>query len=288
MSGSASSSRSPSSSSSPTASLRLAEIHVYPLKGARGIALQSARVHVTGLLHDRRFMILGDDGRFVTQRQEPRLALLETAIRGDELLLSAPGCGEAALPLEPRTEGLPRRAVNVFDDATFAVAIEGAANDLVSKHLGRAATIVFMPDDVERPVESPYGAPGDRVFFADAYPVLLATHASLAELNGRLAQPLPMNRFRPNLVVEGGDAWEEERFGRARVGALSLRMPKRCSRCTVTTVDQATAEVGKEPLRTLATYRAVSNNVYFAQNAIPDAPATIAVGDEVAYLDPKP
>ncbi|MBS2015833.1 MAG: MOSC domain-containing protein [Deltaproteobacteria bacterium] len=292
MSGSASTSPSrspsPSPSPSPAQSLRLAEIHVYPLKGARGITLERAEVRITGLAHDRRFMILGDDGRFVTQREEPRLALLETAIRGDELVLSAPGCGDAALPLLPHTEGLPRRAVNVFDDATFAVAIEGPANDLVSRHLGRAVTIVFMPDDVERPVESPYGAPGDRVFFADAYPVLLATRASLAELNGRLTTPLPMNRFRPNLVVEGGEAWEEERFGRARVGALSLRMPKRCSRCSVTTVDQATAEVGKEPLRTLATYRAESNKVYFAQNAIPDAPATIAIGDEVAYLDPKP
>ena len=266
--------------------MRLAEIHVYPLKGARGIALERADVLLTGLRHDRRFMILGADGRFVTQREEPRLALLETAIRGDDLVLAAPGIGEGALPLAPSTDGAARVTVKVFDDTTQAIAVDTPANDVVSRHLGRDASIVFMPDDVVRPVESPYGAPGDRVFFADAYPVLLAARASLADLNARLDVPVPMDRFRPNLVVEGGSAFEEEAFARARVGTLELRMPKRCARCAVTTVDQTTAEVGKEPLRTLAKYRAASNKVYFAQNAIPDAAATIAIGDEVAYLDP--
>lgn len=266
--------------------MRLAEINVYPLKGARGIALQRADVLPTGLRHDRRFMIVGADGRFVTQRQEPRLALLETAFRDDVLVLSAPGCGEASLPLAPPVAGRELVTLKVFDDTTQAVAIDTPANELVSRHLGRAVSIVFMPDDVVRQVESPYGAPGDRTFFADAYPVLLASLASLADLNGRLDVPLPMNRFRPNLVVEGGEAWDEESFGRARVGTLVLRMPKKCARCAVTTVNQATAEVGKEPLRTLAKYRAEANKVYFAQNAIPDSSATIAIGDEVAYLDP--
>lgn len=266
--------------------MRLAEIHVYPLKGARGIALERADVLVTGLRHDRRFMIVDAEGHYVTQREEPRLALVETALREGDLVLSLPGWGEAALPLRPRTEGAPRLATKIFDDDTLAIAVDGPAAELLSRHLGRTVSIVYMPDDVVRPVEAPYANPGDRVFFADAYPVLLATRASLADLNSRLETPLPMNRFRPNLVVEGGAPFDEERFARARVGALSLRMPKRCARCNVTTVDQATAEVGKEPLRTLAKYRSESNKVYFAQNAIPDAEATIAIGDEVAYLDP--
>ena len=141
-----------------------------------------------------------------------------------------------------------------------------------------------MPDDAVRPVESPYGKPGDRVGFADAYPVLLATRASLADLNARLEAPIPMNRFRPNLVIDGGDAFEEERHAGVRVGATYFRMPKRCSRCNVTLVDQATGLAGKEPLRTLATYRTENNKVYFAQNLIPDADGTIAVGDEVGYF----
>jgi uncharacterized protein YcbX len=141
-----------------------------------------------------------------------------------------------------------------------------------------------MPDDVVRPVEAPYGAPGDRVGFADAYPYLLATTASLAELNARLDVPVPMNRFRPNLVVEGGEAYEEERHPRVRIGALTFRMPKRCARCQVTTVVQATAAVSKEPLRTLASYRTEGNNVYFAQNLVPDGEGILAVGDEVDYL----
>ncbi|MBX3186906.1 MAG: MOSC domain-containing protein [Labilithrix sp.] len=261
--------------------MRLAEIHVYPLKGARGISLARADVLAGGLRHDRRFMILAADGAFVTQRSHPRLALIETALSREALTLRTPG-GAVALPLS--IEG-PRTAVRVWDDDTEGVdAGEGAA-DLVSTHLGEPCTVVFMPDDVIRPVEAPHGAPGDRVGFADAYPVLLATRASLTDLNARLPAPVPMSRFRPNLVVEGGEAFEEERYGRVRIGAMALRMPKRCSRCKVTTVDQDTAEVGKEPLRTLASYRAEGNNVYFAQNLIPDGEGSVAVGDDVTYLE---
>lgn len=267
--------------------VRLAEIHVYPLKGARGIALDRAHVLAGGLRHDRRFMLLDAEGVFLTQRAHPRVALVTTSLGASALTLGTPGGGSVDVPLAPTGR---RRTVRCWDDDVEAVEVEGPAGQLVSDHLGEACTLVYMPDDVVRPVEAPFGAPGDRVGFADGYPVLLAARASLAELNARLAATVPMNRFRPNVVVDGGAAFEEEQHARVRIGGTTFRMPKRCARCAVTTVDQATAAVGKEPLRTLASYRTENNKVYFAQNLIPDLrdlrdlpEPEIAVGDEVVY-----
>jgi uncharacterized protein YcbX len=264
--------------------VRLAELHVYPLKGARGIALERSDVLAGGLRHDRRLMLLDAHGAFVTQRKHPRMTLVTTAFVDAGLAITTPNGGTFEIELAIGREA-PRRIVRIWDDDVEAVEIGGAVAEALSDHLGERCALVAMPDDVVRPVEAPYGAPGDRVGFADAYPVLLATRASLADLNGRLDEPVPMSRFRPNLVIEGGEAFAEEAHARVRIGPLTFRMPKRCSRCAVTLVDQDTAAVGKEPLRTLARYRAVENNVYFAQNLIPDALGTLSVGDEVTYLD---
>jgi uncharacterized protein YcbX len=270
--------------------MHLAELNVYPLKGARGIALDRAEVLRGGLRHDRRFMLLDAKGTFVTQRSHPTLALVVTELTDSELVLRTPKGDAARTPLRPDGE---RRAVRVWNDDVEAAVVLGPAAALLSEHLGETCSLVFMPDETVRPVEVPYGAPGDRVGFADAYPVLLATRASLAELNSRLSVAVPMNRFRPNFVLEGGDAWEEELHGSVRVGGLVFRMPKRCARCSVTVIDQATAQVGKEPLRTLASYRRENtlsgvtkrdNKVYFAQNLIPNAEGSVAVGDEAVYL----
>ena len=266
--------------------MNLAAIHVYPLKGARGISLERAEALSGGIRHDRRFLLLDAEGAFVTQRSHPKLALVTTALTSEALAIGAPGTAAIEIPCAPVTAGAARRIVRLWDDDVEAVDVGGPVVELLSDFLDARCSLVFMPDDVLRPVEAPYGTPGDRVGFADAYPFLLATTASLAELNARLAAPVPMDRFRPNLVIDGGAAYDEERYARVRIGALTFRMPKRCSRCQVTTVDQATAEVGKEPLRTLASYRAVGNKVYFAQNLVPDGEGTLAVGDAAEYLDP--
>ena len=270
--------------------MRIASLHVYPVKGARGIALQHADVLASGLAHDRRFMVLDAAGVFVTQREHPRMALVDVAIEGDRMKLSVAG-ETASVPLEP-AHSRPRRRVRVWDDEVDACDVGGEGAELLSAHLGQRCSLVFMPPDVVRPVEAPYGQPGDRVGFADAYPVLVASLASLADLNARLeksgGRPVPMDRFRPSIVVEGGEPYAEELAGAARLGSLRVRMPKRCARCQVVTVDQTTAETSKEPLRTLASYRTEANKVMFAMNAIPDlAPdassVTIRVGDPVEY-----
>lgn len=278
--------------------LRIASLHVYPVKGARGISLDQAEVLASGIRHDRRFMVVDEQGTFLTQREHPRLALVEVAIVDERLTLSIPGPGPGPGPgstvhveLAPLTRGV-RRRVRVWDDDVDAVDAGADAAGLFSEVLGKRCSLVFMPPDVIRPVEAKYSRPGDHVGFADSFPVLVASLASLADLNARLEKngspAVPMNRFRPNIVVEGGEPYAEEATERAEIGSLVLRMPKRCARCQVVTVDQITAETSKEPLRTLASYRTEANKVNFAMNAIPDlapdASAVIRVGDAVVYL----
>ncbi len=262
---------------------QLVEIHIYPVKGARGVALQKSDVLAGGLRHDRRFMLIDAHGKFLTQREHARLALVTTAVEGDALVLGASG-DTARVALQP--EGGTHRRVRIWHDVVDAIEVAGDASALVSAHLGVPCTLVFMPDHVVRRVDPRYAEPADRVGFADGFPVLLAARASLADLNAQLDVAVPMDRFRPNLVVEGGTPFEEEQHARARVGALTFRMPKHCERCVVVTIDQATAERGIEPLRTLARYRQTANKVLFAQNLVPDGEGEIALGDAVTYLDP--
>ncbi|MFL5546924.1 MAG: MOSC domain-containing protein, partial [Gemmatimonadales bacterium] len=154
-----------------------------------------------------------------------------------------------------------------------------------SEFLGIPCSMVHMPAESLRPTNPAYDPSGSRVSFADAYPLLLISEESLADLNGRLAQPLPMNRFRPNLTVSGGGPFAEDRWSRVEIGSVVLNLVKPCDRCVITTTDQTTTERGVEPLRTLATYRKVDGKVYFGQNAVHEAPGRLRVGDAVSVSD---
>jgi uncharacterized protein YcbX len=219
------------------------------------------------------------------------MALVDVAVDATELLVTA-GDDELRIDLVPRG---PRRRAVLFGNELEAVDVGEKAASFFSHWLGEPALLMYMPDDVVRPVEEPYSRVGDRVFFADGYPVLVASSSSLAALNATLVAqgepptPIPMNRFRPNVVVSGGEPWLEDVSPAVRIGNLMLRTPKRCARCAIVTVDQTTAAAGKEPLRTLARLRPGPNKVYFAMNAIPDlapgAEAEIAVGDAVTFAN---
>ncbi len=243
---------------------------------------------------------IGEDGRgiFVTQREHPRLATVRTAVDASAGILRLQKAGteeHVELPLDPATAaaGRARLTVRVWNDDVSAAVVGGDASAFFSHVLGFEAHLVVMPPEVLRPVDPTYARAGDHVSFADGFPVLLASEASLADVNERIAAageaPVPIPRFRANLVVTGGEPFAEERASRVRVGRLVFRMPKRCARCQVTTVDQDTGTVpSKEPLRTLASYRREGTNVFFAQNLVPEAlpeDAVIAVGDAVEYLD---
>ena len=260
--------------------MRVASLHVYPVKSCRGITLLSSDVLVSGLRHDRRFMIVQPNGRFITQREHQDMALIETRIDAHGLFLATPG-GEAKVPLEPEGE---RMKVEIWSESHKAVVVSGDVNELLSEHLKADCVLVYMPKDLRRQVDRRYANKGDITGFSDGFPILLTTTASLDDLNARLETPVPMNRFRANVVVEGAsDAFDEEKHDVVEVGSITMRMPKRCSRCPIITTDQRTGEVSREPLRTLAKYRTSHRRVYFGQNCIPDAEGILQVGDVVRW-----
>lgn len=261
----------------------LEAIHLFPVKSCAGLLVSEAAVTPRGLRHDRRWMIVDAQGEFRTQREFPQLARVTPALAGKELRLNIPEQGEFALPLEPQ-EG-EAQSVVVWEDTVRALAPALSGNhrnldrelevdEALSRFLGSPSRLVYQPDSSVREVDPDYGRPGDHVSWADGFPLLLATSASLEELNRRLETPVAMNRFRPNLVISGTSPHAEDHWSRFRIGAVRFRAVKPCARCVMTTVDpERGSSSGKEPLKTLATYRTFGNRVLFGQNVIPDLPS---------------
>jgi uncharacterized protein YcbX len=259
----------------------LAALNVYPVKGCRGIAVRRARVAARGLVAvagpaaagDREWMIIDRDGRFVTQRERPRLALIATSLRSDALVLSSPDVAPLVLPLDG-ARGATREVVVWRSHVSAHDAGDGAARWLSSVLAADVRLVRFNPAQM-RPCNPEYaGDTGAHVAFADGYPVLAIGEASLADLNARLAakgaEALPMNRFRPNVVLAGLEAYDEDHVDTISAAGVTLKLVKPCTRCQVTTTDQHTAKVGSEPLATLAGYRmnAALAGVAFGMNAI--------------------
>ncbi|RLB50335.1 MAG: MOSC domain-containing protein [Deltaproteobacteria bacterium] len=257
--------------------MRITELYLYPVKSCRGIAVSSVRVGRRGPAGDRRFMVVDRAGEFITQRQEPRLALVDAAFAGDRLVLST-GHEEITVPRAP-TDG-PEASVRVWGSKVRAIEVADGSS-FFTTHLERPARLVYMPDESERAVNPERSLPGDIVSFADAYPLLLISQESLDGLNARLAEPLTMSRFRPNVVIGGGVAHGEDDLESFRMGKMTFRNVKPCERCSMTSVDASTAKRGKEPLRTLGTYRKWDGQVWFGTNLIHDGEGELAVGDPV-------
>ncbi|BAC91022.1 MOSC domain-containing protein [Gloeobacter violaceus] len=260
-------------------------LFVYPVKSCRGIALEAAELGTRGIRLDREWMVVNERGTFISQRSYVRLALVETALTEARLRLSAPEMGYIEVPLAH--EPGPAAEVTVWGDRCAAVDQGEEAARWFGELLKTPCRLVRMAPDWVRPVNPRYAPPGSQVGFADGYPLLVLSEASLADLNTRLAEPLPMDRFRPNLVVTGCEAYAEDTWPAVRVGEVTLRAAKPCVRCKITTIDQQTARpTGEEPLRTLATYRQIDKGQIFGQNMVHASPGRIALGDalEVAAL----
>lgn len=257
----------------------LSGIVVYPIKSASGISVTEWEVDDFGLRHDRRFMVVDESGEFLTQRHHPRMALIAPELVDGHLKVSAPGMPTLELPAEPRPTVLTR--VTVWNDSCEASWMGETAARWFSDFLGFPCSLVHMPRETRRPTNPAYDTTGSRVSFADAFPFLLIGEESLAELNRRLDDPLPMNRFRPNLTVAGAGAFQEDGWARIEIGGLALNVVKPCARCVVTTTDQYTMERGVEPLRTLATFRKIDGKVMFGQNAVHEGRGRLRVGDAV-------
>ncbi|MGW2378840.1 MOSC domain-containing protein [Streptomyces sp. NPDC001658] len=269
----------------------LRSIHVHPVKAFRGLAPREAAVEPWGLAGDRRWVLIDDGGKVVTQRQQPRLATAAAELLpGGGVRLSAPGTPPLTVSVPERSVAVP---VEIFRDKVEAVpADDAAAHAWCSTYLGADVRLVYMDDPAtRRPVDPEYARPGETVSFADGYPLLLTTTASLDALNSLISQgthaqegPLPMNRFRPNVVVSGTTAWAEDDWTRVAIGEVSFRVAKTCGRCVVTTTDQDTTERGKEPLFTLGRHRRLGGKLVFGQNLVPESRGTIRVGDPVTVL----
>lgn len=252
----------------------LAALHVYPIKSCRGLTVDEVRLGPRGFETDREWMLVDAAGRFVTQRQIPRLALISTALTATHLVVEAPHHGRAEIPRELPlgSDSAPRRSVQIWKDTCQGLDEGDPIAEWFSSFLGQAVRLVrFAPEQRRLSNRAWTGELEAENAFSDGYPILVLSEASLADLNRRLGgTPLPMNRFRPNLVLGGVEPYFEDHCGTLRFTDVELRIVKPCERCRITTTDQATAEVGQEPLVTLATYRrdARVSGVVFGQNAV--------------------
>ena len=257
----------------------LSGVHVYPIKSCGGISLPGADLGATGLLHDRRWMLVDEAGKFMSQRRHPRMALISPRFTPDRLVVTAPGMPDLEVPLDGEPAG--QIDVEVWGDLQRGAPAGGHADRWFGRFLGARCRLVRKPDDDVRPVASAYARSEDQTSFADGFPLLLISKASLEDLNARLESPVSMNRFRPNLVVRGCGPYAEDGWEELRIGVATFRVAEPCPRCAITTVDQESGERGKEPLRTLATYRKANGEVWFGRNLIHTSPGTVSVGDPV-------
>ena len=270
--------------------LTLTGLYLYPVKSLGGYAVAAADITARGLRHDRRWLLVDERNRFMTQRQQPELALLVVAPAYNGFLITHRQRPEL-LPLFIPFEATPERTlfVTVWDDILWAWRGTPETDAWLAEALGRPCRLVYMSDMVRRDVEPALNPEGQLVSFADGYPFLLIGEAALADLNTRLAQPVPMNRFRPNLVFGGGAPYDDDTWDSFRIGSTSFRAVRGCGRCVLTTIDQRTATkspVG-DPLRTLATYRQAENSTLFGQNVTGPGTGRLRVGDALTVISRK-
>jgi uncharacterized protein YcbX len=282
----------------------LASIHVYPLKAGRAVDRRESWVEPCGLAGDRRWLLVDDAGRFISQRGEPALARVTVRYAGaseansvpappagptDPIAVCADGHPPLTVPAPSEAGGAEMVWATIWGSKVLAAAAGKEADDWFTHFLGRAVRLVHLDDPTRREVDPQYGAPGESVSFADGYPLLLTTAGSLDALGQWLVEegypPVPMNRFRPSVVVAGTPAWAEDNWRRIRIGKVTFRVVKPCGRCVVTTIDQMTAERGRQPLELLGRRRRFGKELVFGQNMIPDAPGLIRVGDRAQVLE---
>lgn len=270
-------------------------VYRYPVKSCRGERLEAGSVEPWGLAGDRRWMLVDDAGVLVTARACPRLVLVTPSLSGDAVTFTAPGLPSLRVPVPgPGSSG--RIGVTVWATPVLAALADPGAAEWFTAITGKPVRLVYLDDPTRRPVDPLYAEPGDRVSFADGYPLLLTSERSLDQLNDWILEghfpdegPLPMTRFRPSVVVGGAEQpWDEDAWKRLRIGEVTFRVAKGCDRCLFTTIDPETAATGKEPLVTLARHRRWGGKVWFGVNLIPDlvpgAPAVIRPGDPVEII----
>jgi uncharacterized protein len=261
----------------------LSQIFVYPIKSARGIEVSETQLDISGPLRDRRWMLVDQDGVFLSQRTLARIALIHPHFEGADLFVTAPNMSPLRIS-EWSGEG-EWISVKIWRDHLTLPHPSQAYSDWFSAFLGQPCRLVYLPDAVQRHVEAPHNQPEWRVSLADGYPLLLLTQASLDLLNEKLSKQVSVERFRPNLVISETAAHDEDDWRRLQIGSVGIAIVKPCARCSTVLVDPSTAQLGIEPLRTLARYRRRPRSVMFAQNALILNSGQLRVGTPIEILE---
>lgn len=263
----------------------LSQINIYPIKSLGGISLQSAAVEERGLQYDRRWMLVDEQNKFITQRLHPKMALLKVEINNDLISIKHKQNKLSPLTLMPLPYDEEVINVQIWKDNVTALKYSSDANDWFTEAIGFKCNLVYMPDSTKRKVDPKY-AKNKMVGFTDGFPFLIIGEESLNDLNKRLEEPLPMNRFRTNFVFSGGNPFDEDNWKTIKIGNLVFYSVKPCARCVITTIDQYTGTKGKEPLTTLSEFRKTNGKVLFGINLIAERTGKIKVGDEIKQLPP--
>jgi uncharacterized protein len=265
------------------ANYSLSEIWIYPIKSLGGIRLQQASVLKKGLEFDRRWMLVDEHNRFITQREHPRLALFQVRINNEQLVMLHQANQESA-QFTMTIHSTSAETVTIWDDQVQASEVDENVSSWFSDQLKMKCRLMYFPEFNSRPVDPAYSIKNDQVSFADGYPFLIIGQASLDDLNKRLHDPVTMQRFRPNFVFTGGEPYEEDHWKNFTIGEVKFTGVKNCSRCVLTTVDPNTGRRGKEPLATLSLYRKRNNSIYFGQNLLAVNYNTVNEGDAITFL----
>lgn len=263
---------------------KLSQIFIYPIKSLGGIPLLSSIAEERGLKYDRRWMLIDENNSFITQRQYPQMALLKVRIEGELLTVSKKNNEGEKISLPLFSSSKKNLNVNIWDDTCTAELVSSVADNWFSEILNVKCRLVRMPESTKRLVDRKYSSEEKSVSFADGYPYLIIGQASLDDLNKKLRQPLPIDRFRPNFVFTGGEPFEEDNWKKFKIGEVVFTALKPCARCMITTIDQDSSEKGFEPLTTLASYRKKDSKVLFGMNLICDSTGTINLENEITFL----
>ena len=265
-------------------SILLSSLIYYPIKACRGFDVQESNVGRMGLEHDRRMMVVTHSGEFLTQREHPKLALITPMLKNDSIILSAPNFDSAHFAIQ-KTGAIS--FVNIWQSKNVNAIDQGEeAAQWLSDWLGTSVRLVHIADGIQRKLNPGYAInTDDHTGFADGYPILIISEASLQDLNSKLDSALPMNRFRPNIVLQNCEPFAEDIWKRIRIGDVEMALVKPCPRCVVTTIDKETLEQSKEPLKTLGAYRKQKGGAMFGMNAIPLNEGRLEVGMSVEILD---
>jgi uncharacterized protein len=263
--------------------MNVSELYIHPLKSGRSVPVREISLDERGPVGDRRWMLVDSTSLMISQRDLPRMALIGAENGAQELICSAPDMPPLHAPI-PRHGETERISARVWDDTVEVQLATATAHSWFTQFLGADCRLVYQPDDTFRQVNRIYAAKGVGVSLADGFPLLLIGQGSLDDLNRRLERPVEMRRFRPNLVVNGPEAFEEDTWKEIRVGKIEFHMAKPCARCSIPTVDPDTGEFMGEPMRTLARFRRRGHDIFFGWNIVPRSLGTIRVGDPVEIV----